>query len=352
MKIAAASLFRNEVLDFNPKSVMNKDNPGGGLSIKAYNLEKAVANIHILSDINEASKYPIIIVEPHWFVDIPSDADFSERFKEKVNHYKSLSALKILWTSDLLFGNFTGDERQSILEGTDVFAGNSPHMVQMLKSYIHDSYHDKIMLLTDPIDGSDITPLDNPDEIKKYIYACGQASIEKGIEDIIEIFDRTTFKTVYIGNPNTWGCSPRYTARLTELYETLKSTADYVIPAANRDTVKQIARNAWGYVNASRYESFSYACAEAMSSSTFCFCGIHPVFNDRPVFRFETPLQAVELIEQTFEKYGKTLYEPAREYVLEHYSYDMFRKQLHNIIGEGINYGFGMHYPDVLRQGA
>jgi glycosyltransferase involved in cell wall biosynthesis len=338
-----ALLTKHDVVNFKDTVPMGKrpGGAGGGIAIKGRGFKRAFPEAALISQAATADEYSILLVEPHWFNDYPSDGE--EGFDKKIEEYAAIKAMKVLWFSDFYIADWTGKKRADILNSTQAIAGDSVHSAQMLKQ-LADS--DNVYVLTEPVDVDEILPPTTP---KPYIYTCGQASVEKGIADLIEVFERLKdgpLKTVYVGSMDTWGIAVRKNVHVDRLYTELSETVDYLVPAADRAKVKQIATDAWGYINAARYETFSFACAEAMSAATFCFCGDHPTFDGRPLNRFSTPADAADQIIEAYEKHGLTTNPEVREFVIDNYSLAVFRRQLQELAMKEM--GFGVDVDDSL----
>ena len=104
-----------------------------------------------------------------------------------------------------------------------------------------------------------------------------------------------------------------------------------------RSEIPELIGPAWGYVADSRYDSFCYAMIEAMLAGCWLFCGKHLVYDERPCIRFESAEDAIEKISATLDDKGMEINHEARQYVIDNYSLQVFRRQLTDIMGR--NYG-------------
>lgn len=313
------AVFRSDHCNFNERLPPSDKNPGGGVCIKLLNLKLAIPSIKVVSEIYGAGM--VSLVESLWF----SGGGF-EDFDNRIKQYEANTSYKILWTSDVEFARWDGQYRDRIFNATDVVAANSPYMLQMLRSFMPN-----VVLLTDPIDINFI----EPDKKLPYLFGMSNIAIEKNIDSIIEIYKSLPLELGlqkgFIGSADIWGLDIRNKVAL-QLGKELAKSCDWHIPNATRlQVVKKVSR-CWGFVSDTAYDTFSYSMVEAMLAGCWCFCGQHPIFDDRPVIRFDTPADAVEKISTQLDK-GMTINEEARQYVIDHYSLAVFRSQFKEILG-------------------
>lgn len=324
MPLKLTGLFREIDTAYDTSRGMSKSNPGGGVSVKIENLVKAVPTIRIITDIAEAGN--ITITEPLWFS--AGDDDFDAR----VEAYQAYKGLKILWTSDLSFTKWKGENREAILDATDIVAGNSPYMYNLLHVYTGD----KTAYLTDPFD---VRQIDMLPERQRTIYSNSQIIIEKGIDDIIDIYAGLTgsgLERLFIGATDNWGIeiNPETSFKLDA---NMEQVCDRRIRHASRLDVAKVAGSSWLALSFARYETFGYAMIEALAGGCHVFCGKHLAYKDRPVTVCDSPIDAIKKIETFILEYDVTdINSEGREYVRENYGLEKFRKQLIGIIGEQI----------------
>ena len=319
MKIVG--IFRHDQSVYDPNKKPGKGNSGGGVSVKIAAMRKIIPNIHITSELSEAGEINIIC--PLVF-DIASNP-----FNALIDQYKAISGLKILLSSDVSLLRITGEERNAILDATDVVACDSDYLVNLLKPIIPNA-----VVLTEPVDTDAIIPLPKDD----FIFSMSQLTIYKNIDLIIDVFTKlagSPIKTKFIGGVDTWGSIVNDGD--LNLQKNLRSVTDVHIMNANRDEVAQHVGSAWGYISDTKYDTMCFSLAEAMCAGCQCFCGTHPLYDDREgLFRFETADEAVDLIRKTYEhKDHFGINEEARQYVIDNFSFSVFKRQLTEIIGKG-----------------
>jgi len=121
-----------------------------------------------------------------------------------------------------------------------------------------------------------------------------------------------------------------------KLDNALASVCDWIQPSLSRRQVADELAVTWGYVADTRYDSFCYAMVEAMLAGCWCFCGSHLIYDERPCFRFDTPDEAVILIERALEHFqAGDINEEGRQFVIDNYSLSVFRNQFKEIVGSG-----------------
>ena len=318
---------------FDPAKRPSLNNPGGGVSTKLVNLQRAIPDITLTSKLEDCGD--IIICESLWFNGGANDGKIGtgDAFAARVSAYAKSESYKVLWMSDVECLRWTGEERAAIFAASDVVAANSIYMRDALKSYLPD-----IALLTDPVDTSQIAPLKK----EKSIFSMSQVTAEKNIDTIIDCFDQlgecTDLKRGFVGSSGLWGLTTDEEAGQRFDAE-LRRCTDWLVPAASRAEVSEIAGKAWGFITDSGYDTFNYALVETMLAGCWCFCGRHPVFDGRPVIRFESALDASGKIKDTIEQQkwsqGLPVNEEARQFVIDNYSLRVFRRQFEEVVGYG-----------------
>ena len=326
MKLQISGVFRSDHVNHNPLIPPSHKNPGGGVASKVLYLKAALPMISMKPDILQADS--IAIVEPLWFTEDVEDDTFDAR----VERFAASKSFKILWTSDLEFAKWNGQDRERIFDASDVIAGNSKYMVNLLKAFAPN-----VRLLTDPVDTSSIVPVTPK---KRQIFGMSNVAIEKNIDAIIDIFglipEELMLERFYIGNANVWGLDIRKSVSVV-LENRLTGVCDRRVVNATRQQVNDAVSPAWAYVADSRYDSFCYAMIEAMLAGCWLFCGKHLIYNERPCIRFTDPFDAVTKISEKLDEVGLQVNEEARQYAIDNYSLSVFRRQLGDVIGG--NYG-------------
>ena len=336
MNLQVTGLFRKDAYTHNFMRPPSKDNPGGGLAKKTQQLARALPNIKFTNCITELAD--ITIMESLWLSGFKVPEERREEKKvfrnmmiERATAYANYQGYKILWTSDIESLRWDGEIREMIYDASDVIACNSPYMVDLLSVY---APIDKIALLTDPVD----TRFINQREKTKTIYACSQIIIEKGIDEIIYLFDKmsdTDFERIFIGGTTVWGLEIKPTSTV-RLDNALESICDKRNKAATQAEVAEIADDAYIFLSFAKFESFGYAMIEALLAGCWIFCGDHLVYQDRPV-RWFSDIEAAWTALNDFitEANLSKINEEGRQFVIDNYSLPVFREQFLNIVGRG-----------------
>ena len=326
MNLQISGVFRSVDTQFNPLLPPSHKNPGGGVTTKLLYLKAALPMISMKPDILQADS--IAIVEPLWF----TESAEGDTFDARVERFAASKTFKILWTSDMEFARWNGHDRERVFDASDVIAGNSKYMVNLLEAFAPN-----VRLLTDPVDTSSIVPVTPK---KRQIFGMSNVAIEKNIDAIIDIFglipEELKLERFYVGNANVWGLSIRKSVSAV-LENRLTEVCDRRVVNATRQQVKDAVSPAWAYVADTKYDTFCYAMIEAMLAGCWLFCGKHLIYNERPCIRFTDPVDAVVKISEKLDEVGLQVNEEARQYVIDNYSLSVFRRQLGDIIGG--NYG-------------
>ena len=326
MNLSISATFRSDHTKFVPTLPPSRRNPGGGVATKLLFLKAALPNIKVVTEIAQAES--INITESLWF----SEKVEGDSFESRLKRYEASNAFKILWTSDMEFARWNGHEREAIFNASDVIAGNSNYMVNILKAFVPAA-----RLLTDPVDTSSIEPVTPK---KRQIFGMSNVGIEKNIDAIIDIFglipEELELERFFVGSASVWGLDTRKSVS-SILENRLSEVCDWRITNATRQEVRDVVGPALAYVADSKYDTFCYAMIEAMLAGCWLFCGKHLIYNERPCIRFTDPVDAVVKISEKLGEVGLQVNEEARQYVIDNYSLSVFRRQLADIIGG--NYG-------------
>ena len=320
MKITG--IFRSDHAAYDANKRPGKDNSGGGVSVKITALRKISPDIYITGKLSEAGE--VNIVCPLIF-DIASNP-----FNQLIDEYKAISGLKILLSSDVSLLRMTGEERNAILDATDVVACDSDYLVNLLKPVIPNA-----VTLTEPVDTDAIVPLPKDN----FIFSMSQLATYKNIDLIIDVFTKlieSPINTKFIGSANTWGGDAN--KEDLKLQRALRAVTDAHIESANRAEVAQHVGTAWGYISDTKYDTFCFSLAEAMCAGCWCFCGTHPLYDDREgLFRFKTADEVVDSINIAYEMPAEgKINEEARQHVIDNYSFAVFKRQFTDILGKGV----------------
>ena len=331
MNLSLTALFRRDATQFDPKRGASRENSGGGLAMKAQQLQLALPALEFVPYLTQAGS--VHITECLWFT---GGTDFSEDVMwERIEGYKKIDAYKILWMSDLECLRWSGAERYSVFEASDVVAVNSPYMHDILSAYVPPS---KLALLTDPMDTEWVVP----GRKTRTLYACSQVILEKGIADIVAIFNAlrdTDVESLFIGSPETWGLElkPQVSHRLDR---EVSAVADRRIKFGKRSDVRTAAQQSWLFASFARFESFGYAMVEALLGGCWVFCINHRVYRDRPVHAFEDVTACIGTLGEFIKTRSEsTVNEAGRQFVIDNYSLSVFRRQFMDIVGRRNFYG-------------
>ena len=327
MKMTVTILARTDAHDFDRTLPPGKDNPGGGLAEKVYNFGLALPMAQPISYANQIGD--VNVTEALWF----SGGDPShDMFRNRIDEYRNAKAYKILWTSDLDILRWSGEQRDAIFDATDIIAGNSPYMVNILKTF---APHHKVGLLTDCIDPNSIKPLNK----KRQLIGMSHVILEKNVDAVIEVYK--LLKSIdfdiskgYIGSSEVWGVElDTHHAKIAkEIDLNLQTVCDWITPQATRKEVAETVGTSWGFIADSRFDTFCYALVEALLAGCYAFCGNHLIYNALPVVRFKTPEEAVERIIEMFDD-DIVVNAEGRQYVIDTFSLDVFRRQFAELVG-------------------
>ena len=320
------SSFRPDAVKHKHSQGASKKNPGGGLARKAEQLSLALPTLEFV-DISEAGD--IHITEQLWFSGKSSDAGTT--IGERIEAYIACPAYKILWTSDLEGLRWNGSEMTAVFDASDVVACNSEYMKNLLSAYADPS---KLAVLTDPIDPNWVFP----GQKQKTVYGCSQVILEKGIADVVSLFDglQGVMHRLFLGSPEAWGLAINPSASYA-LDRQLHTVCDERIEFASRQDVRETAAASWLFAGFAKFESFGYAMIEALLAGCWVFCGDHLVYRDRPVFWFKSGKEAlVDMLDfaQSFDP--TSINHEGRQFVIDNYSLDVFREQFMGIVGRCI----------------
>ena len=331
MRHNLTALFREDAVHHDRNKGPSMVNPGGGLSTKKYYLQLALPNMVFVSAPSELGN--ISIVDPLYFSGGNTDTDRDER----IEAYRKHDGFTILWTSDFELLRWQPIHRKQVLDATDIIAGNSHVMFNILTAMFPNK---TVVHLTDTID-TNVTQ-GNVDR-KKNIYACSQIVLEKGIDKIVSLFKRLAVGTNaerelarhFIGSSSTWGCEIRDQDSF-DLETQIEEVCQHHWSMSNVD-VRAFSREAWHFVSFSRFETFGYAMVEAMLGGCQIWAYPHLAYKDRidagVVNEVKNPLDAQQKIRDFIQNNKPTSNDDAIQFVHDNYGLDVFRKQFKEVIG-------------------
>ena len=331
MQYNLTSLFREDAVHYDINDGPSMVNPGGGLSTKKHYLQLALPNMVFVSAPSKLEN--ISIVDPLYFSGGNTDADRDER----IESYRKHDGFTILWTSDFELLRWQPIHREQILDATDVIAGNSHFMFNLLTALFPNQ---TVVHLTDTID-TNVTQ-GNVDR-EKAIYACSQIVLEKGIDNVVSLFKRLAvgtnaereLKRHFIGSSSTWGCEIRDQDSF-DLETQIEEVCQHHWSMSNVD-VRAFSREAWHFVSFTKFETFGYAMVEAMLGGCQIWAVPHLAYEDRiqagVVTSVEHALDAQSKISDFIQNNEPKRNDAAIQFVHDNYSLDVFRKQFKNIVG-------------------
>lgn len=332
MREKLTGLFRRDATIHNEKKGPSMKNPGGGLATKKKHLAKALPNMVFVKSASELGD--VSIIDALYFSGGKTDKDRDDR----IAAYKNHEGFKILWTSDFEMLRWRPEHREQILDATDVIAGNSHYMANLLRGYFDSR---EVVHLTDPMD-TNVIPGHKTRE--KIIYGCSQIILEKGVDEIISLYKQLEngkhaereLQRLFVGSSSTWGTEIRDldSFNLEMKLEAVCTKFHWSLPNAK---VQQIAANAWIFVSFARFETFGYAMIEALLGGCHVWAYPHLAYKDRidagVVHIADNALDARHHISIFIEEHELTHNDDGAQFVRDNYALDVFRKQFKDIVG-------------------
>lgn len=309
-----------------------RGNPGGGMAAKYKYIQRAIPNIKPITLIEDAAR--VNISDMLWFFTRSDTGKLEDElvdWHERIEQYQKLDSMKLLTISDPAYCRMKGNDRDKIFDATDAIIVSSRYTENWVKSYAPAK---KVVYIGDPIDLDDF---DHTKSKSLSIVGCSQIVLCKGIDTIIDVYKElpANIEKGFIGGVDIWGANLNTSKRLVN---SLQSVSDWIFPNAMSKEVAWMYSNALAYISDTKYDTFCYAMVEAMASGCWMFLGNHPLYDDKPGFRFETPEDAVKLIEANLTP-DKGFCEEVVQYVSDHYSLDVYRKSMSELIGRKTIYG-------------
>ena len=325
MPLQISALYRKSDIIGDTSKPSTVLNPGGGVVSKVYHLRDAIPSIYITNDIEEVKH--ICIAEALWF----TEKDGKEGTQKRIEQFAKLDAFKLVWLSDVEVLKMTGYLREQLFDAADAICTLSDYSQQLIEPFTS-----KATLLYDPLDIDMFTPgVKRPE-----IFGIGQINLEKNVGSIAKIFqalpNEAGLETTYIGSRHVWGLNHRdaYSEKIENM---LREVCDNFEDKMSRRTIARRMAVMWAFISNTGYDFSSYSMMEAMLCGCWLFGGKHLMFDERPCRRFNTTEEAIEQIlaqlEVTPPESGK-INEEARQFIVDRNSYDAFKRQLQNIIGE------------------
>ena len=320
MRLQLSALYRENDINHDVLKPSSGDNQGGGVAIQAWHLKRAIPSIEMLCDV-EAVPDGICLTEALWLIS-------TQDLEARIESWAKLPALKILINNDVSILRFSRAITEQILDAADVLVTTSKYAQQML------SFFDKeIHLLYDPLDIDMFIPAVK----SRSLYSSGQICYNKNPKMVTDIFNllpaSAGLAKNYIGSASVWG---EGNDDATTLQTELESAADNLFDKVSYINTPSYYRSQWGCVMDSRYDFSSFCMMEAMLCGCWFFAGQHVLYDERPVLRFSTAEEAIELIIKQLEETppdAGAVNEEARQHIVDRNSYDRFRANLTELIG-------------------
>ena len=321
MRLQLSALYREIDINHDVLKPSSRDNQGGGVAIQAWHLKRAIPSVNMVCDV-EAVPDGICLTEALWLVT-------AQDLEAHIERWSKLPALKILINNDVSILRFNRAITERILDAADLVVTTSKYAQQLL------SFFDKeIHLLYDPLDVDMFIPTVK----SRSIYSSGQICYNKNPKMVADIFNllpaSAQLEKNYIGSASVWGeGSDDAKALQTEL----ETAADNLFDKVSYIDTPLYYRSQWGCVMDSRYDFSSFCMMESMLCGCWFFAGQHVLYDERPVLRFSTAEEAIELIIQQLEETppdAGIVNEEARQHIVDRNSYDVFRTGLKMLIGD------------------
>lgn len=320
MRLQLSALYRDSDINHDVLQPSSRENQGGGVAIQAWHLKRAIPSIDMVCDV-EAVPDGICLTEALWLVT-------AEDLEAHIERWAKLPALKILVNNDVSILRFNRGITEQILDAADVVVTTSKYAQQML-SFFGKEIH----VLYDPLD----TDMFIPAVKSRSIYSSGQICYNKNPKMVADIFNflpaSAQLEKNYIGSASIWG---EGNDAAQTLQTEIEDAADNLFDKVSYINTPFYYRSQWGCVMDSRYDFSSFCMMEAMLCGCWFFAGEHVLYDERPVLRFSTAEEAIELIMKQLEETppdAGIVNEEARQHIVDRNSYDRFRANLTELIG-------------------
>ena len=315
-----SALYRESDINHDVLKPSSRDNQGGGVAIQAWHLKRAIPSIDMVCDV-KAVPDGICVTEALWLTS-------AQDLEARIESWAKLPALKILINNDVSILRFNRDITDQILDAADLVATTSRYAQQLL-SFFGKEIH----LLYDPLDIDMFIPAVK----SRSIYSSGQICYNKNPQMVTDIFNllpaSAQLEKNYIGSASVWGGE---NDEAKALQTEIEAAADNLFDNVPYIDAASYYRSQWGCVMDSRYDFSSFCMMEAMLCGCWFFAGEHLLYDERPVLRFSTAEEAIELIIKQLEETppdAGVVNEEARQYIVDRNSYDRFRANLTELIG-------------------
>ena len=315
-----SALYRENDINHDVLQPCSRDNQGGGVAIQAWHLKRAIPSINMVFDVG-AVPDGICLTEALWLTS-------AQDLEAHIERWAKLPALKILINNDVSILRFNRAITEQILDAADVLVTTSKYAQQML-SFFGKEIH----LLYDPLDIDMFIPAVK----SRSIYSAGQICYNKNPKMVADIFNllpaSVQLEKNYIGSASIWG---EGNDDAKTLQAELEAAADNLFDKVSYINTPFYYRSQWGCAMDSCYDFSSFCMMEAMLCGCWIFAGQHVLYDERPVLRFSTAEEAIELIIKQLEETPPDaggVNEEARQHIVDRNSYDRFRANLTELIG-------------------
>ena len=319
------------ILYITPKQYYSRKH-AGGMGTKTASLQAAWSKYHVIDvksqvEASELEFYDAVIIELLGFR--------NRNFEEKIKLLKASKIPVFVYGSDSEIFRWSGKALDALSDIVTLWIPNCPWQA----NYFRDFDLPVSDVVYEPIDCEMFRP---SDKRKQAIFAGGAISFEKQSEFFIELFQaindfKKDYQTEYLGSAGLWG---DYKALNLELEHELKQKVDIFHGSVPQNKVANTLGSAGIVVLNPKYETCNRFYMEALASGVPVVCGPHVCYDDRlTTERFngnvDDCLNTLSELTDNFtslpdNKFGAE----AREYAVEHWSYEASCEQLNAILQE------------------
>ena len=256
------------------------------------------------------------------------------KLEERIRMLKACTVPKFVYGSDSEIFRWTGKELDALKEIVTLWIPNT----KWQGDYFCDFDLSVTHIVHEPINCDLFRP---SKEMKKVIIAGGAVSFEKQAEFFIALFSELSkmntgeYETAYLGSANLWG---DYKAINFELQRELEVVTDNFYGSVPQSKVASVLGEAALGVLNPHYETCNRFHQEMMASGKPVVCGKHILYDERPVTaRFDSSVQdCIEKLAELTNNFealpDKAHATDAREFAVQHFSYEASIEQLNQIL--------------------
>ena len=308
----------------NPPVSHDRGRTWSGVHSLQYHVQ-AAADVQITASLADCGE--VVLVNPLWLKTGKPTQD-APAWELNLAALAQTDRTLIAYADEAELLKFPGSLRDAFLACMDGVLVSNRYLQRALQAYVRS----RIGVLYPPVDATLFTLPTHTQ--RQQLVVVGNVSLLKNTESILRFFQMlpNAFQKVFVGNCTLWGTEVYPIDRRLEA--ALPAVCEW-IPFLPMRQLARLLRDAWGYLNMSRFDVCCMSFIEAALTGCACFVwDKHPFADEYPVHRFSTVQEGVALVQSVWQHTAGRPDMKLRAAMAKNHSYDAFASRLHQYVQE------------------